>query len=137
MEFPTPKQVINQWFERVWNARESDAIPEMMTDEAVAHLAGGAEVLGKNFAQFHNMLLAAFPDLTVRLLRSVGDETQACLHWEVTGTQKGEFAGIAATNKKVRFAGMSFVIVRDGKITEGWDCWDYGALTTTLSSPSI
>jgi hypothetical protein len=29
---------------------------------------------------------------------------------------------------------MSFVTIRDGKITEGWD-WDYAALTTTLSSP--
>jgi ketosteroid isomerase-like protein len=32
---------------------------------------------------------------------------------------------------------MSFVTVRDGKITEGWDCWDYGALTATLSSPMV
>jgi hypothetical protein len=28
------------------------------------------------------------------------------------------------------------VTVSDGKITEGWDCWDFNAPVTTLSSPS-
>jgi predicted ester cyclase len=58
-------------------------------------------------------------------------------HWEVSGTPKGDFAGIATTNRKGSFCGMSFVAVRDGKITEGWDCWDYGALTDRLSSPTV
>jgi hypothetical protein len=32
---------------------------------------------------------------------------------------------------------MSLVTVRDGKITEGWDCWDLGTLTASFSSPII
>ena len=55
----------------------------------------------------------------------------------LSATHKGDFFGITATNKRVTFSGMSFVTVRDGKITEGWDCWDYGALTATLSSPMV
>jgi predicted ester cyclase len=100
MKSPTPKEVINQWFERVWNTRDREAIPLMMTDDAVIHLAGGAQVLGRDFSEFHNMLLAAFPDLSVQILRSVGDDSQACLHWEVTGTQKGEFSGIAPNEQE-------------------------------------
>ena len=136
MKSLTPQDVVKRWFERVWNARDKSAIPAMMAEDAVAHLAGGAQVRGiAQFSEFQEMFLAAFPDLSVRVLRSVGDDTQACLHWEVSGTHKGDFAGIATTNRKVTFSGMSFVTVLDGKITEGWDCWDYGALTTTLSSP--
>src|SRR5262245_9053353 len=135
MNSPTPREVVIHWFERVWNARDKKAIPLMMADDAVVHLAGGTQTLGRDFLGFHDMLLAAFPDLSVRILRSVGDDTQACLHWEVTATHEGEFSGIAPTRKKVQFNGMSFVTVRDGKITNGWDCWDYGALTKTLSSP--
>ena len=52
------------------------------------------------------------------------------------GTHDGEFSGIAPTHRKVSFSGMSFVAVSDGKITEGWDCRDFNALVTTLSSPS-
>lgn len=136
MKSPTPKEVLIQWFERVWNSRDKDAIPLMMTDDAVAHLAGGMQVRGTTqFSGFHDTLLRAFPDISVRILRSVGDDTQACLHWEVQGTHDGDFSGIAPTHKKVSFSGMSFVTVSDGKITEGWDCWDFNALVTTLSSP--
>jgi steroid delta-isomerase-like uncharacterized protein len=136
MKSPTPKEVINRWFEEVRNARDKSAIIAMMAEDAVAHLAGGAQTHGRaQFSQFQDFFLASFPDLSVRILRSVGDDTQACLHWEASSTHRGDFAGIATTNRKVDFSGMSFVTVRDGKITEGWDCWDYGALMTTLSSP--
>ncbi|HET6893531.1 MAG TPA: ester cyclase [Pyrinomonadaceae bacterium] len=119
MKSQTPKEVINQWFERVWNSRDKGAIPLLMTDDAVAHLAGGVQVSGTaEFSGFHNMLLGAFPDLSVRILGSVGDDTQACLHWELHGTHKGEFSVIAPTHKSVCFNGMSFVTVRDGKIAE-------------------
>jgi steroid delta-isomerase-like uncharacterized protein len=137
MKAATPKEVVNEWFERVWISRDKSDIPRLMAEEAVAHLAGGAQVCGTaQFSSFPDMLLGAFPDLSVRILRSVGDDTQACLHWEANGTHRGDFVGIAPTNRKIDFNGMSFVTVRDGKITEGWDCWDYGTLTTTLSAPS-
>ena len=127
MKPPTPKEIINEWFERVWKAREKSAMDALMADDAVAHLAGGAQVCGiAQFSNVHDMFFAAFPDLLVRIFRPVGDDTH-----------QGDFFGITTTNKKVTFSGMSFVTVRDGKITEGWDCWNYGALTATLASPMV
>jgi predicted ester cyclase len=135
MKTPTPRDVINEWFERVWEAREKSAIEELMADNAVAHLAGVAQVCGiAQFSAVHDMFFAPFPDLSVRILRSVGDDTQACLHWKASGPHTGNFFGVTATNRKVAFSGMSFVTVRDGKIIEGWDL---GTLTATLSSPII
>ena len=77
---PTPKEIINEWFERVWRVREKSAIDTLMADDAVAHLAGGAQVCGiAQFSNVHDMFFGAFPDLSVRILRSVGDDTQhAC-----------------------------------------------------------
>ena len=71
------------------------------------------------------------------MLKSIGDDIQACLNWKVSATHKGDFFGITAAHKRVTVTGMSFVTVRDGKITERWDCWDYGALTATLSPPMV
>jgi steroid delta-isomerase-like uncharacterized protein len=134
----SPKEVLAAWFERVWQARSTEAIATLMAPDAVGHLEGGIEVRGHaEFADFHDKLLSAFPDLSLRILRVVGDETQACLHWEVCGTHEGEIFGLAPTHKPACFTGMSFVTVRDGKITEGWDCWDQGSLIRSLSSPSI
>ena len=77
---PTPKEILKEWFERVWKAREKNAIDALMADDAVAHLAGVAQVCGiAQFSNVHNMFFGAFPDLSVRILRSVGDDTQhAC-----------------------------------------------------------
>jgi steroid delta-isomerase-like uncharacterized protein len=120
MKAPTPKEVVNEWFERVWNSRDKAAIARMMTEDAVAHLAGGAQVCGTTeFSDFQDKLIGAFPDLAVRILRSVGDDKQACLHWEASGTHRGDFFEIAPTNRKVNFSGMSFVTVRDGKNYRG------------------
>jgi steroid delta-isomerase-like uncharacterized protein len=137
MKSATPKEVISEWFERVWKARDKSAVVAMRAEDAVAHLAGGAQVCGiDQFSSVHDTFFAAFPDLSVSILRSVGDDTPACLHWEVNGAHRGDFAGIAPTKRKVISSGMSFVTVRDGKITEGWDCWDFGAPTAPLSSQS-
>ena len=77
MKAPTPKEVLNEWFERVWAARDKGAIAAMMADDAVAHLAGGAEVCGiAQFAEIHDLFFTAFPDFSVRILRSVGDDRQ-------------------------------------------------------------
>jgi hypothetical protein len=43
---PTPKEIINEWFERVWKAREKNAIDALMADDAVAHLAGARRSAG-------------------------------------------------------------------------------------------
>jgi hypothetical protein len=64
---PTPKEIINEWFERVWKVREKSAIDTLMADDAVAHLAGGAQVCGiAQFSNVHDMFFGAFPGLSVR-----------------------------------------------------------------------
>ena len=51
---PTPKEIINEWFERVWKVREKSDIDTLMADDAIAHLAGGAQVCG--IAQFSTFM---------------------------------------------------------------------------------
>ncbi|HEY5813462.1 MAG TPA: ester cyclase [Terrimicrobiaceae bacterium] len=100
----TPKEVVVQWFERVWNAKDKSAIPLLMSEDAIAHLAGDLQANGREeFSRFQDTLLSAFPDLTVQILRVVGDETQACLRWQARASHKGEFAGIAQTDRPVHF----------------------------------
>ena len=109
MKASTPKEVVNEWFERVWISRDKGAILRLMEEDAVAHLDGGAQACGTaQFSSFQDMLLAAFPDLSVRILRSVGDDMQECLHWEANGTHRGDFVGDPPTNRKTNFSGMRF-----------------------------
>ena len=129
-----PKAVAIQWFERVWQKRSKEAIYELIGEETLAHQPGGGVVKGPaEFDKFHDQILAGLPDQELRVLHVVGDDHQACLHWEVSVTHTGSLFGLAPTQKKVRFDGMTFVTVADGKVTEGWDCWDMGSLMANLS----
>jgi steroid delta-isomerase-like uncharacterized protein len=135
MNSPTPREIAIRWFEHVWQKSSKGAIPELLADDAVAHLPGGQTITGPvEFAKFHDQVLAGFPDLQMKILRSVGDDKQACLHWEASGTHRGLFAGIPATQKKVTINGMTYLTAANGKVTEGWDCWDFGGLIATLTS---
>jgi steroid delta-isomerase-like uncharacterized protein len=134
MNASAPREVALQWFERVWQQRSKEAVHELMAEDGVAHQPDGAIVKGPaEFLGFHERLLTAFPDFSLKILHALGDDKQACLHWEASGTHGGAFGPYAATQKKVTFSGISLVYVADGKITEGWDCWDFGSLMAELS----
>jgi predicted SnoaL-like aldol condensation-catalyzing enzyme len=120
MPASTPREIAIQWFESVWQSRSREAVNNLMAADAIAHQQGGGMTKGPaEFMDFHTQILSAFPDLSLRVLRTVGDDSQACVHWHVSTT-----SGEASEDDGTGFTGMSFLTVKDGKITEGWDCWD-------------
>jgi len=129
MSTPTPREIAIQWFESVWQSRSREAVFNLMAADALAHQQGGGTTRGPaEFMDFHSQILAAFPNLSLRVLRAVGDETQASVHWQVftvPGEQMAEEAGAS-------FTGMSFLTIKDGQITEGWDCWDRGTFMSAV-----
>ncbi len=137
MPHASPKEVAIQWFEQVWNATDKTAIARLLAPEGIGYLEGGLVVRGEaEFNAFHDQLLAGIPDLKIRILRAVGDDTQACVHWEATGTHKGNLMGAEASHRPLQFTGMSFMHVRDGRILEGWDSWNQGAVMAALTAPA-
>ncbi len=126
-----------QWFERVWQQRSREAIFELMSETAVGHPEGGQIMSGSaDFARMHEQFMTAFPDLSLRILHAVGGESEACVHWEVRGTQMGAFGPLPATRELVAFTGMTYLVFQNGKIIEGWDCWDQSGLVQTLAAKS-
>jgi len=119
-----PEQIARRWFNEVWNNKNASAITELMAPDAVGHLEGPVpKIIGPGqFIEFHKQMLAALPDVKVTILKSLANDTETCLLWQAQ-----------AHNGAVVFRGSTWIRVVDGKITEGWDCWDHGALTVTLS----
>jgi len=69
--------------------------------------------------QMLNMVFTAFPDLRfeVEQILASGDHVVARLR--MTGTHKGNFAGIAPTNKQVSWQACNVVELRNGKAIRG------------------
>ena len=70
-------------------------------------------------------LRAAFPDLKATMEAQAAEGDLVCTHSWFEGTHSGEWLGIAATGKRVRFQNVSLDRVEGGKVVQhnaesGW-----------------
>ena len=126
--------VVKRWFDEVWNQRRSETIDELVTAESVCFtdagpVRGPAEFRQKQFEPF----VAAFPDLRVKVEAAIAEGDQVVVRWTAAATHTGDGLGMPATGRPVAFRGMTWVVVRDGKLGEGWQCSDLIEVTRTLA----
>lgn len=89
-----------------------------------------AEMKGKEeLKNFVEAFFAAFPDVQfTRTSPPVVSGDRAAVTWRVTGTQKGPFLDVAATNKTMDVMGVSIMEFKNGKISRNYDYWDLATL---------
>jgi steroid delta-isomerase-like uncharacterized protein len=128
---------IHRWFEEVWNKGRAEAIDEMLDCDGVAHGLtdeSGKELCGpEGFKPFFESFRKAFPDLEVKVEDTVIEGDKIAARCTVRGTHTGEGIGIAATNRPVEFTGMTLVRVKDGKIAEAWNNFDFMGMFQQLT----
>ena len=136
------KAFIRRWFEEVWNKGREEAIDEMFAEEGVAN---GLEDESGNplrgpvgFKPFFRKFREAFPEIEVTVEDTIAEGDKVAARCTVRGRHRGGALGFAATEQPVEFTGMTIVRVRDGKIVEAWNNFDFmtmfqqlGALQTT------
>jgi predicted ester cyclase len=121
-----------RWFEEVWNRRLEATIDELMAPHCVGHMEG-IEIKGPNeFKQVRSALITAFPDLNITVEGTVAEGDNVIVRWCAAGSHRGEGFGLAATEAPVVFRGMTWLVMAGGRIVEGWDAWNQGALVEML-----
>lgn len=121
-----------RWFEEVWNDRNDKAIDDLLAADAVAHMEGGDVHGPAGFREVRQMFLDALPDLHIDVEDVLSEGNQSVVRWHATGTHQGELFGIPPTGARIDIRGMSWAVVRDGKLVEGFDTWNIGGLADTL-----
>ena len=103
------------------NARDLDQYLSRIDDSYVGESETapgpirGPEGVRKNL----EMMFKAFPDLRLEVEQILGSGDHVVARLRVTGTHKGNFAGIAPTNKSVSWRGCNVVELRNGKAIRG------------------
>lgn len=127
--------VVRRWFEDVWNRRDERAIDELVTCDSVCFADDGPIRGPEEFRQRqYRPFLAAFPDLRIELDGIVSEGEQVVVRWTASGTHTGAGLGFDPTGEAVVFQGMSWVVVRDGKLAEGWQNSNIPAVVHALSA---
>ncbi len=131
--FLDPKSIARRWMEEIWNKRHRGVLAELMHPAATGVTEGGTVTGHADFyAKLHDPLLAAFPDLRMNVDGMVAEGDEVAIRWTITATHQGEFAGLPASNRRVRFTGVTWFRCKEGKVVVGWDHFNAGALIACL-----
>jgi steroid delta-isomerase-like uncharacterized protein len=121
--------VVYRWFEEVWNQGRTEVIDEMMDIDCTLYGINDGEgnpLQGPDgFKPFYKKFRDSFPDIhiTIEDLLVKGDKVAARCH--VRGTHAGDGLGIAATQKPIEFTGMCIARIKNGKVMEAWNNFDF------------
>ena len=123
------KALIKRWFEEVWNQGNSKTVDELLDEDGVIHGlvdATGQPVSGlKAFHEFHDQFRGAFSDLYITVDDVIAEGDRVVARCSVRGKHTGESLGFAATNAPIQFEGIAIVRIKNGKIVEAWNQFDF------------
>jgi len=123
------KAVVARWFEEVWNKGRAEAIREIFAEDGIAH--GLSDDVDKpmrgprDYEPFYQAFRGAFPDVVVTVEDMVAEGDKVAARCSVRGKHMGDHLGFAATQTPVDFTGITIVRIKNGKIVEAWNNFDF------------
>jgi len=120
------KAIIRRLYEEVWNKRKLEVISEIVSP---SHALQGPNISGSSigpeaYKRQFLLFLAGYSDLHFTIDDIIAEKDKVVACWTFSGTHRGDFMGIPATNKKVSMDGMTIHHLADGKIMDSYGNWD-------------
>jgi steroid delta-isomerase-like uncharacterized protein len=132
------KTLAHEWFEEVWNKCQITAIDRLLAEDGIAHGLTddqGNELRGPaGFKPFFLQLTKAFPDMHVEVADTVSEGDKIAARCVVTGTHRGDSLGVPPTNQPVQFTGIAILRIKEGKIVEAWNNFDFQGLSKQIGT---
>jgi predicted ester cyclase len=129
-----PREVVEAC-QAAWQKRDLETAAKLTSPNLVEHspvLVAQAHRLSEQGAKKSahppvediKKFLQVFPDAKVKIEDIFESGNKVVYRWKGTGTHKGDFLGIKATNKKVTVEGMTIARVENDQIVETWRQFD-------------
>lgn len=112
-------QLLQQWYDEVWNKANAAFIDEMMHPDVIIH---GLDPVGttngiNSFKTFYNNFRESFPTVRMNVKSLVSDSEFAAVHCSVTAR--------SVKGREVAFNGLCIARFKDGRLVEGWNNFDF------------
>ena len=129
------KSVVLRSEEELWSKGNLAAADELYSPNFVCHFVIGPEWRGvKGIQDIVAQHRRSFPDWHEHVDDIIAEGDKVVIRFTSTGTQEGEFAGIAPTGKRVTIQEMAIFRLADGKIVEQWGMPDLHGLLQQLQT---
>ncbi|HEV7395215.1 MAG TPA: ester cyclase [Pyrinomonadaceae bacterium] len=130
--------LVKRWFEEVWNQGRADAVDEMLAEDGIVHGLSdesGQPLQGPEaFKTFHGAFRGAFPDINVIVEDTISEGDKLAVRCTVRGKHTGAGLGFDATHADMDITGMAIVRIKDGKIVEAWNNFDFMTMHRQLGT---
>ncbi len=120
------KAIVRRLYEEVWNKRKLDLISEIISPSHALHAPNisGSSLGPEAYKRQILLFLAGYSDLRFNIEDMIAEQDKVVACWTFSGTHRGDYMGIPATNKKVSVDGMTIHHVAGGKIMDSYSNWD-------------
>lgn len=116
---------LNALWLQAFNDRNWTLEAALRTPDFRAHLSGMPGPLDSaNWSGFLQGFVAAFPDSHMVTDSCVADGDTVVTRWTMTGTHRGDFQGVPPSGRAVKFSGIEYNRVVEGRIAEHWAQFD-------------
>jgi predicted ester cyclase len=117
------KAVVRDYYERVINGRDLDAVDQFFADERMV------EGVRRGCFSYFN----AFPDLHCSLDELIAEGDKVFLRTTITGTHDGEYKGLEPTGRHVSSECAEIFRIADGKFAGYWCLTNVAGLMRQLT----
>ena len=124
--------LLERWF-AAGDAGDFGSFDDFLHPDVVVHAPMGLSTEGSEAEkEVWRDALRAMPDIRHDIQEVIGDGSTIAARAIVTGTLKGDFAGIPANGRSFKVDQGLFAKVREGKIVEAWEIVDTASLLRQL-----
>lgn len=103
------------------NIADVDVIDDTVGANVVCHGFPGFEITDhESYKAFFRAFRQSFDDMDWTLHALVADERYVSARWEIQASFVGNFAGVKADGRRIRFDGMVLYRMQNGLIAETW-----------------
>ena len=121
------KDIVKHYYEVIVSKNLLDDLPLYISENCVMRVGENEYSIGAEGMRQHLVAVKkTYPDYKMKVIRQYVDGDYVISEFVMRGTHKGDFLGIAPTNKVLEITGVDIDKVIDGKIVE------HGGATTTF-----
>ena len=130
--------LVDQFYERIWNAGELSAIPELLSETFSFRGSLGMELQGRDaFACYVTTIRTALAEYRCEILECVFAGDRAFAKIEFSGLHVAPFRGFPPTGKIIHWLGAALFRFENGVIAGLWVLGDLAELDTILKRNQV
>ncbi len=132
MQTERNKELVRRWIAFV-DAGFPGSFDEFIAPDYVGHL-GGTQMDLPELERTERAFISSFPDTKHTIDDILAENDRVVLRVTSRGTHRGEFQGVARTNRRVEFTAIVIYRIAGNKIAESWGELDFLRLMRQIRS---